>query len=380
MKKAITEKQQIKSPFLSFCLLFYGSLSIQLRPVHSSQVGSLLNFAWNVFLIATTFYLLFLKSSSEVEKEVHRDPRLVKVFREKPLFAMTFKVGLNFIFKFNYLFAVTYYLLVNVTCKQKLAYLLDAFRVEKFDSPRTSWKLFFLIVTFQQVIFIITHFTRFPFSMFFHLSNWPHLIPNYLFDFALCFHGDLPFLLTIYYKYATVQSIVQIRETLKSTLITISTIETVEKSVGKLANLNASLGTILSLPLLLSIFDYTLGILITLSCLFIHPVNLLNYANLLVVVFYLLLIAALQGQINTQLMELSTSLEDITERQLYVRSAGLYREHSEESAIIKCRAFRQVYLKYFKLSAFHLFTVNFRYFFALALFVASYIVLISGTL
>ncbi|KAH9393306.1 hypothetical protein TYRP_021996 [Tyrophagus putrescentiae] len=330
MKKAITEKQQIKSPFLSFCLLFYGSLSIQLRPVHSSQVGSLLNFAWNVFLIATTFYLLFLKSSSEVEKEVHRDPRLVKVFRKKPLFAMTFKVGLNFIFKFNYLFAVTYYLLVNVTCKQKLAYLLDAFRVEKFDSPRTSWKLFFLIVTFQQ--------------------------------------------------YATVQSIVQIRETLKSTLITISTIETVEKSVGKLANLNASLGTILSLPLLLSIFDYTLGILITLSCLFIHPVNLLNYANLLVVVFYLLLIAALQGQINTQLMELSTSLEDITERQLYVRSAGLYREHSEESAIIKCRAFRQVYLKYFKLSAFHLFTVNFRYFFALALFVASYIVLISGTL
>ncbi len=326
--KTISENQQIKSPFLRLCLLFYGSLSIQLRPIHPSQVNSLFNFAWNVFLIATTYYILFLKPESAVEKEVHLDPRLEKVFREKPLFAMTFKIGVGFLFQFNYLFAVTYYLIVNVTCKQKLAYLLDAFHVKKFDSPSASWKLFLLIVSFQQAIFIITHFTRFPFSKFLQLSNWPHLIPNYLFDFSLCFHGDLPFLLTIYYKYATVQSIIQIRKSVKSTSLTTLTIESVEKSIRKLANLNSALGTILSLPLLLSIFDYTLGILITLSCLFIHPVNLFPYANLLVVIVYLLLIAALQAQLNTQLLELSASFEDITERQLYARSTGLYKGHT----------------------------------------------------
>lgn len=374
-------RDQIKSPFLRLCLFFYGSLSIQLRPVNASKQSSLLNLFWNAFLAILIYYILFLRSHSAVDEEVKRDPRLEKVFHEKPLFAITFKVGLSFIFQFKYLFTVTYYLLVNITCKRKLIYLLDAFRVKHLDSLSTSWKLFALIAFIQQTIFILVNFTHIPFSKLMHLRKWFQFIAQYLMKFVLSFHSDLPFLLTIFYKYATVHSLAHMKRSIMLNT-TATSIEVVEKRIRKLATLNASLGHLLSLPLMISVFDYAFVVLLTLSCYFIHPVHWLNYSYLLVLIFYHLLIATLQSQIDAQLLEMSTSLEQATERRLFIKSAGnlIGKGQSEESVIIKCRALRQLYLKYFQLTVFKLFKLDLRYFVAIALFVANYIVLLSGTI
>ena len=387
----------IKTTFLQLILYYYGNLSIQLQPIKISNKSSLANGAWNLFLcLLISYVMIFYVKAKQYQEDVQY--RLVAQFARKPLFGLLYKIGLRYAFPIAYCSNMVYFFAVNLlksNSENSLVGLLDSFTsVARFNNLRSSKQIFVIVLLLDYLSFIVVipnfywyAVKRFPVLL---VKNPTEILKSFVALFCeYMLNLNILIILGIlhYFKYATLVELKNLKVQIKQQQ-QILDLDVVYSKLRRLANIVASLSSLLSFPLVNTIFIYLFHTLITLASLSLQSTDFQTCLFLSSLTINFLAVAIVDKKINDQLDVIEELLKSsgkmytilshqeptfncVTMRFIYLQSA--------ENGQIKAGEIVRAYRKHFSLRLFNLCTINLALWFYLAAFILNYCILVVQT-
>ena len=140
--------------------------------------------------------------------------QMAKILEEKPLFAMIFTLGMNYVYPISFATNLSYFIYINLN-SDKLFKLLDTFPIECFKCSSSSQSLLYFIILHQTIFFI----TFAPvFAVILPKVSWYNLALMYIAMHTVKTNCNIPYILIHYYQYSTCQSLEKIVINLKTLL------------------------------------------------------------------------------------------------------------------------------------------------------------------
>lgn len=372
-----SKNYEIQSKFLKLVFSFFGNFSVQLYPVSWKSKWSLVNFLWNIFVYVIFVVFLTIYGQKGFDNE-YETPEMQKALEKQPLFTLLVKVITPFVFPVCFNFIMLYY--IRVSCKSSmLLQLLDSFKIETAERHPV---LCFIVFAVQSQLLYFCAIVQPMIILSKYYSFWPELCVFYVVLYAQNVNATITFILIIYYKFATLQMLEKILKNLESKQMTQIEFKKIKFEIAKLSITNKELNYLLSFPMIFSILPYITQIITVFSS--FSVLNMIETNTYLIqFVFYIGFISFLERKIQRsltcifrKLLKTNLSSSNLFITKFYLHSSMSSRQGHHQLEVIELE---KTYRKYFKLSIYELFSINWKFCCTLVLFILNYVVLVTQT-
>lgn len=372
------EPTTIQTPLLKLFLRYFGSFSVQLYPVSRKKpFTNILNFAWNMALVGAYFYEIVTTQGEYYRKRgesMHAMADLLK----KPLFRLIVSSIMTTLFPICYFLRVFYFVALSLKKRSFLVHHLDQlssvgdhFNIIKNQS--NPFRLFVLAMIGQQFLFLLSNM-----KVLLKLSknmSFFDVFMHYLTLNSLYISVNMANFLMIYCKYATLNSLKSAVERFKMT----GNLDAMQNEIFRLASLNLKLSRQVSFPYIFILLPNIINTLVTLTCILIGQTKDINLFAINYLV-YTTLIVSLCNAIDKQLLETQRFILIYLKKRLFKYSQLLsFEKQMSDHQSLKWIELVPLYQKCFQLKIYNFFTVNWKFFFLLYIFLSNFVVLILQT-
>lgn len=199
-------QNEIKTPLLSYLLLFYGNIGKQLYHIEYRYWPSLVNFFWNLFLNMVCIYGMFCLDPFRSESG------FLEYHRFTPLLAIFIKLDLKLFYPMGFLFEAVYLQVYG----RKMVHLLDGEPFRKvYHSRRTSALLAVILLLSVNVFSFFSDYDLFKLMLAEPDASFLLLIINIFCLTEYIHYVTFVFTMLIYFKWAIYQRLKELQHKLK---------------------------------------------------------------------------------------------------------------------------------------------------------------------
>lgn len=369
----------IKSPFLRHFIAFYGNFGLHLRPyVSRYDKVSCFNYILNIlFIILFNIFTFAIKHLQKQQEDVTPDQNNgFSSFQKKPLFIMALS-SISILTPFIFNFSMFYFLVRGA----QITRLIDS---SVFYAQSTSKSSFLNKKWTVPLLFLFDQLVLLPLlTEFWHLFKLKTLFFYGLMIVIAKQAPDVPFRLVAYYKYLTWKTLKDIEERHKTKALSS---RMMAEEVSALATVNRQLNSLISVPLLLFTFFFSLQSLSVICVSFSFGFSFKNLVFLLPIILCVASICYFCRQIELLVKRL-TENQGIKSDE-YPKKIGnsfhfMKQNFLMATSITKINFYEHylfcIYGSHLRLQIFHLYTFDLPFVIAVALFLLNNAVLLYQT-
>lgn len=198
-------KNQIKTPLLSYLLLFYSNIGKQLYHIEYSRWQSVLNFIWNLLLNILCIYGMFFLDPFRSESG------FIEYHRFTPLLQVVIKLDLQFVYPTGFLFETVYLQLYG----REMIDLLDSEPFHKvYHSRRFSRNLAVIVIILVNVFALAADYDIHNLMLSEPDIPFVHLLINMFCLSEYIHYVTFVFTMLIYFKWAIYQNLKELQRKL----------------------------------------------------------------------------------------------------------------------------------------------------------------------